>query len=53
LKFIYLDYVGIRGREDFHAKDFDVPNEKEENFIHLRTSDLTILDCIYKIKSIL
>jgi adenylylsulfate kinase-like enzyme len=53
LKFIYLDYVGIRGREDFHAKDFDVPNEKEENFLHLRTSDLTIVDCISKIKSIL
>lgn len=53
LKFIYLDYQGERGRESFHVEDFDIPNEKEENFLHLRTSDLTIDDCISKIKSIL
>lgn len=53
LKFIYLDYQGERGRESFHVEDFDIPSDKDENFLHLRTSDLTINDCISKIKSIL
>jgi hypothetical protein len=35
------------------VEDFDIPLSKEENFLHLRTSDLTLDSCIYKIKSIL
>lgn len=52
VKFIYLDYIGARGRESFHVEDFEIPNEKDENFLSLRTSDLTLNDCIFKIKSI-
>jgi len=52
VKFIYLDYLGARGRESFHVEDFEIPNESEENFLYLRTSDLTLSDCIFKIKSI-
>lgn len=52
VKFIYLDYVGTRGRESFHVDDFEIPSENNESFLYLNTSDLTIHDCILKIKSI-
>jgi adenylylsulfate kinase-like enzyme len=53
VRMIYLDYQGERGRENYHVEDFDIPLSKEENFLHLRTSDLTLDSCISKIKSIL
>lgn len=52
-RLVYLDYEGARGREGYHVEDFEIPNDKDENFLHLRTSDLTLSDCIYKIKSII
>lgn len=52
VKFIYLDYVGTRGRESFHVDDFEIPSENDEIFLYLNTSDLTLDDCISKIKSI-
>jgi hypothetical protein len=48
VKWVYLTYEGERGRENFHAKDFEEPNE--ENILHLNTSKLSLEDCIIKIE---
>jgi adenylylsulfate kinase-like enzyme len=48
VKWVYLTYEGERGRENFHAKDFEEPNE--ENILHLDTSKLSLEDCIIKIE---
>lgn len=53
LKFIYLDYLGERGREAYHVQDFEIPNPKEEHFLHLRTSDINIGNAVIKIKEYL
>jgi len=41
---VYLIYSGERGRENFHVKDFDSPNE--EDVLCLDTSKLSIEECI-------
>ena len=48
VKWIYLTYTGIRGREEFHLKDFEEPIDEE--VLHLNTSELTINQCIEAIK---
>ena len=48
VKWIYLTYTEIRGREDFHLKDFEEPID--EQVLHLNTSELTINQCIDAIK---
>ena len=48
IRWIYLTYDGERGREEFHVKDFEIP--AEEPILHLNTSELSILECINKIK---
>ena len=53
LRFIYLDYLGERGRESYHVKDFEIPKEHEEDFLHLRTSDMNIGNAVIKIKEYL
>lgn len=41
---IYLTYEGIRGREQYHVKDFDIPVEEE--VLHLNTTQLNPEECI-------
>ena len=45
---VYLTYEGERGREAFHAKDFEQPIE--EKVLHLDTSKISIEECITKIQ---
>jgi adenylylsulfate kinase-like enzyme len=49
VKFVYLTYDDIRGRENFHVIDFDAPTNEE--VLSLNTSQLSIEECINKIKS--
>jgi adenylylsulfate kinase-like enzyme len=46
---VYLTYEGERGRENFHTKDFEIPDP--EKVLYLNTSELTIDECINKIIS--
>lgn len=48
VKWIYLTYTEIRGREEFHLKDFEEPID--EQVLHLNTSELSINQCIEAIK---
>jgi adenylylsulfate kinase-like enzyme len=41
---VYLTYSGERGRENFHVKDFDAPDE--EDVLCLDTSKLSIEECV-------
>jgi adenylylsulfate kinase-like enzyme len=41
---VYLTYSGERGRENFHVKDFDTPDE--EDVLSLDTSKLSIEECV-------
>ena len=43
IAWIYLTYEGIRGRENFHVKDFETP--ENEQVLHLDTSKLTVEEC--------
>jgi adenylylsulfate kinase-like enzyme len=49
VKFVYLTYDDIRGRENFHVSDFDTPTNEE--VLSLNTSHLSIEECVNKIKS--
>jgi adenylylsulfate kinase-like enzyme len=44
---IYLTYSGDRGRNNFFAKEFDEPCGE---YLHLNTSEISINDCLTKIK---
>lgn len=39
---IYLTYDGIRGREEYHVKDFDIPKD----VLTINTSDYSINECL-------
>lgn len=41
---VYLTYSGERGRENFHVKDFETPDE--EDVLSLDTSKLSIEECV-------
>lgn len=41
---VYLTYSGERGRENFHVKDFEAPDEKD--VLYLDTSKISIEECI-------
>lgn len=41
---VYLTYSGERGRENFHVKDFEAPDE--EDVLSLDTSKLSIEECV-------
>lgn len=41
---VYLTYSGERGRENFHVKDFEAPDE--EDVLSLDTSKLSIQECV-------
>jgi len=49
---VYLQYSDIRGRESFHVKDFDIPNEFEmSNLLILNTTNNGIKECVKEICS--
>lgn len=50
VKWVYLYYQGERGRENFHAKDFEFPF-LEEKVLQLNTSELLVEECIKQINS--
>jgi adenylylsulfate kinase-like enzyme len=49
VKWVYLTYKDVRGRENFHVKDFEVP--LVESFIKIDTSKNTIYECVDQIKN--
>lgn len=44
---VYLTYSETRGREEYHVKDFDIP----QNVLTLNTSELSIEECIKLIEN--
>lgn len=44
---VYLTYEGERGRENFHVKDFEIP--EKEAILHIDTSTTSIEDSVNKI----
>lgn len=48
-KWIFLNYDGVRGRENFHVPDFEIPDS--EDVLSLNTSQIGVDDCISKIIS--
>ncbi len=44
---IYLKYEGIRGRENYHVKDFDVPSD----VFTINTTILSIPECVKLIEN--
>jgi gluconate kinase len=49
VKWVYLTYKDVRGRENFHVKDFEVP--LVESFLKIDTSKNTIYECVDQIKN--
>ena len=47
VKWIYLTYEGGRGREGYHVKDFEIP--EEETILHINTSKSSVSDCLHEI----
>ncbi len=47
--FVYLTYDEKRGREDYHVGDFELPDPKNEIFLHINTSETTPAEAIEKI----
>jgi adenylylsulfate kinase len=43
---VYLSYTNIRERENFHVKDFDLPNNKGKRNLSINTSNFSPDDCI-------
>ena len=48
VKWIFLTYHEIRGREKFHVEDFEEP--ENESYLHLPTSEMTKDNCLNSIK---
>ena len=46
---VYLYYAEVRGREQFHVKDFEL-NLQTEDMMTLNTTELTQEECLDKIK---
>jgi adenylylsulfate kinase-like enzyme len=46
---VYLKYNEIRGREEYHVKDFDMPNGVNNRNLYLNTSIFSIEDCINEV----
>jgi gluconate kinase len=49
VRWVYLSYNGERGRENYHVKDFELPQESER-VLHLNTTELTPQECIESIE---
>lgn len=41
-----LHYLGERGKENFHVKDFEEPDEIKSNIIEVNTSSKSVEECI-------
>ena len=50
VKWVYLHYVGERGRENFHVKDFEL-DLLEEKVLTLSTSRWSVEECVTLIKN--
>ena len=48
VKWIYLSYTELRGRENYHVADFDEP--EMESFLQINTTNLSVGECIKMIK---
>lgn len=48
---VYLEYDGERGREEYHVKDFDIPSGSEQNLMKINTSKTEINETVDKICS--
>lgn len=48
---VYLTYDGERGRENFHVKDFELPENEVKRLITINTSKDGIKECTEKILS--
>lgn len=46
---VYLTYDGERGRENFHVKDYELPEDEVKNLLKLNTSELNITQCLTEI----
>lgn len=46
---VYLKYNEIRGREEFHVKDFDMPSGFNNRNLFLNTSIFSIEECINEV----
>ena len=49
INWIYLTYNGTRGRESFHATDFEIPSSNEA--LSINTSEFTLDECVNIIKN--
>ena len=49
VKWVYLTYDGERGREGFHAKDFEIPSPEEA--LHINTSLYSIEETLNQINN--
>lgn len=43
---VHLTYDGQRGREDFHVKDFELPENEIKNLLKINTSNFDIHECL-------
>jgi len=48
---VYLTYNEKRGREEYHVKDYELPDSEVKNLLTLNTSELDITQCLKKIMS--
>ena len=46
---VYLTYDGERGRENFHVKDYELPEDEVKNLLKLNTSELTITESLIEV----
>lgn len=45
---VHLTYEEERGRENFHVKDYEIPEGEVKNILSLNTSKLSISECLSK-----
>jgi adenylylsulfate kinase-like enzyme len=48
---VYLIYNEVRGREEYHVKDFDIPLLETDNLIVLNTTKSSLMMCVRNIMS--
>lgn len=46
---VYLTYDGERGRENFHVKDYELPEDEVKNLLKLNTSRLSITESLIEV----
>jgi adenylylsulfate kinase-like enzyme len=48
---VYLVYNEVRGRENYHVKDFDIPLSETNNLMVLNTTKSSLMMCVRNIMS--